>query len=540
MFMLRRLHRFSREEDDLTRMGILGLCLSILACGQAVASEGAGTGEVRVGVVSFGYSDSDARWVSNKLFDELKSEFEDAAGYVFVPRGDLEDAVCDLGFSTSDFQYGIPPDIACQAAQMADADLVVYGFVSNTGGGLFSVSWNIGIVQSGNTVTPPPSQVQKNGDMVAQLAAQMVASIGQEVGARAQNSLDMAEYHMSIENWPMAISSLRQALAVDASLLEARLMLAAIYMKADVDSVDRAAEIYEGVLLDHPGSSQALSGLGSVHMRRDQPEQARIYFDQAIQADPDNAAAYVGLASAYSAMGMIQEAVNSFESALAQNPQNLQARYALGLLYAELGDWSSAIPHLETVLQSHPEFTNLRLKLVSAYSETGRHSEAADNARIVLEEQPDNTQLALFTAQLEARAGRSTDAVNRLEGIISATGDRQAYMMLATIYRDNGQYGSMQQVFTRLRSAYPNDPVANYMVGAFYYQSGTRKAQVSELVEANIPTWEAAVQELNSAISYLNQVSGYRSGQAQEMVTAARNAIALCEEKIDRVRRYSE
>ena len=98
----------------------------------------------------------------------------------------------------------------------------------------------------------------------------------------------------------------------------------------------------------------------------------------------------------------------------------------------------------------------------------------------------------------------------------------------------------MQNVFSRLKSAYPNDPIANYMMGAFYYSSGTQKAQVSELIIENVPTWETAISELNTAISYLNQVTGYRTSQAQNMVSAALNAISLCEEKIDRVERYSQ
>ncbi|MDM7993952.1 MAG: tetratricopeptide repeat protein [Candidatus Fermentibacter sp.] len=520
------------------RISFIGLCLPLLACSQAIASDA--SGETSVAVAPFGYGDSDGRWISDKLLDNLESEIGAASGYTFISGGDFEDAASDLGFSSSDFQYGIPPDIACQAASAAGADLVVYGFVSNAGAGNYTVSWNIGIVGSGSTVTPQPSTVIKNGDAVSTLAGQMVASISQEVGQRAQNSLDMAEYHISTENWPMAITSLKQALSVDPALLDANILLASIYMKAEVDSVDRAGEIYGTILAADPANSEALAGLGQISLRNDLPEQARTYFEQAIEADPDNASAYVGLASAFNAMGMIDEAVNSFESALAQNPQNLQARYALGLLYEQLGDYEAAIPHLEGVLAAHPEFANLRLKLVSAYSETGRHAEAADNAILVLEEQPDNMQLALYTAQLEAAAGRSSSAISRLESIISSSGDRQAYMMLATIYRDGGQYGSMQQVFSRLHSAYPNDPVANYMVGAFYYQSGTRQAQVSELVASNIPVWEEAVQNLGTAVSYLNQVTGYRSGQAQEMVAAAQNAIALCEEKIDRVRRYSE
>jgi len=536
---MNEVYRFIKE-DILTRLGLFGFCLSALACGQAVASPGGTDGPVNVAVVPFGYGDSDSRWISGKLYDAIESELNESADYAFVDRGDLEDAFSDLGFNPSDFQYGVPPDIACSAAGAVQADLVVYGFVSPSGEGPYQVSWNIGVVASGSTVTPQPSTVIRDNAQVSALADAMVRSIQEQVGQRAQNALNMAEYHMSVENWPMAIASLKQALQVDPGLVQARLDLAGIYMRSDIDSLDRAQVIYEEILASDANNSDALAGIGQVLLARDNAPEAKDYFDRAIAANPDNASAYVGLATAYTSMGMVDEAVASFESAVAQNPQNLQARYALGLLYMQLGDNEAAIPNIESVLASNPSFTNLRLKLVSAYSEVGRHADAADNAIIVLAEQPDNTQLAIYTAQLEARAGRTTDAVNRLESVISSTGDRQAYMLLATVYRDSGQYGTMQQVFSRLRSAYPNDPVANYMVGAFYYQAGSRGAQVSELVVANIPIWEEAIQNLQSAVSYLSQVSGYRSGQAQEMVTAATNAIALCEEKIDRVRRYSE
>jgi tetratricopeptide (TPR) repeat protein len=520
---------------------VIGFCLAALACSQAVASTGGGTdGPVSVAVIPFGYSDSDARWISGKLFDALEDQIGGSDEYSFIDRGDVEDALSAQGFSISDTQYGVPPDIACDAAAAASADLIVFGLVTSSGAGGYQVIWNIGVASSGNTVTPAPLPALKNSDSVNAAASQMVQSIGTEVAARAQNALQMAEYHMSVENWPMAIASLRQALQVDPGLIEASLDLASIYMKSDVDSLDRASEIYTGILADDSQNSTALAGMGQIMLLQDRPEDAKTYFDQAIAINPDNAQAYVGLAAAYSAMGMLDQAVTSFENALAQNPQNLQARYALGLLYVELGQYEMAIPHLEQVLAVHPEFTNLRLKLAAAYSDVGRNGDAADAAVAVLETDPENTQLALYTAQLEARAGRTGDAVSRLEGIISRTGDRQAYMMLATVYRDSGQYGSMQQVFSRLRSAYPDDPVANYMVGAFYYQSGTRKAQTSELIQANIPVWEDAIQDLTTAISYLGQVTGYRSSQAQEMIGAASNAISLCEEKIDRVRRYSE
>lgn len=521
----------------MVKLVVTGLCTVLLACGTAIASEDGAT--TMIGLIPFGFSDSDSKWISEKLYDSLEDEIEESLDYGLIDEDDLEDAFEDLGFDPDDFEYGVPPDFVADAGAAMGADLIIFGFVV-PGGEQYSVMWNIAVIASSNVVTPAPSMVVKNTGPVQELAGDIIEAIGTEVGQRAQESLNMARYHASVENWGMAIMSFRQALSVDPGLLDARMELAAIYLESDVDSMGRAREIFEDVLLTDPDNTLALSGIGSVLLAEGDAESAKDYFESAIDSDPDNSAAYIGLASAYSSLGMLEEAVSSFENALVQNPDNLQARYALGLLFVELEDFDSAIPHLETILEVRPEFTNLRLKLISALGKVGRYSDAADNAVILLETESDNYDLVLYTAQMEAYAGRTTDAVNRLEGLISSTGNRQAYILLATLYRDSGQRGAMQTVFARLKSAYPNDPVANYMMGAFYYSSGTQKAQVSDLEPCNVPVWEDAINELNASIVYLNQVTGYRSSQAQNMVSAARNAIQLCEDKIDIVERYSE
>ena len=514
---------------------LLGACLMVMACGTSIAAEAEDA--VSIAIVPFGFGDADSRWISEKLVDELGDSLEDDESYAYILQDDLEDAFDDLGYS--DLQHGIPPDAVCDAGVCLNADLIIYGFVNPVGGGTFQVSWTIAVIASSNNITPTPQMIEKSNEAVAGLAEQIIQSIDQEIGQRAEEALAMAEYQIGIENWPMAIMSLKNAISTDPTLLDARLQLADIYLKSSVDSVGRAEEIYQGLLDEDPQHSRALSGMGEVMLSREMYEEARDYFQSAIEADPDNASAYLGQASALQAMGQVDQAVQSFETALASNPDNLQARYALGLLYFDLENYESAIPHLLEILSYRPEWNNLRRKLITSYSEVGRYGEAADQASVLLEQRPDDDGLILYTAQLEARAGRTTDAINRLEGLIGRTASRDAYILLATIYRDIGNRSAMQNVFSRLKSAYPSDPVANYMMGAFYYQSGTQKAQVSDLVPENLPTWRSAIQDLSTAIGYLNQVTGYRAERAGNMVVAAGNAISLCEEKIDRVERYS-
>jgi tetratricopeptide (TPR) repeat protein len=514
---------------------LIGGCLMALACGTSIAAEAEDA--VSIAVVPFGFGNSDSRWISNKLADELADRLEEDEDYAYVPRDDLEDAFEELGYD--DLQHGVPPDAVCEAGSCVNAELVIYGFVNPVGGGSFQVSYTIAVIASGNNINPSPQMTQKSNEAVAVLAEQIIDSIDREIGQRAQESLNQALYQIDIENWPMAIMNLKSAISTDPSLMEARLRLADIYLRSEVDSVSRAEEVYQEILQEDQENSRALAGMGEVMLARGNYEEAKDYFQQAIDINPDNATAYLGQAQAFQALGQVDQAVETFETALAGNPDNLQARYALGLLYFDLENYEAAIPHLTEILQVKPEWNNLRRKLITSYTELGQYGEAADQAQVLLQQDPDDTDLVLYTARLEARAGRTTSAINRLEDLIGRTASRDAYIMLATIYRDIGNRGAMQNVFSRLKSAYPRDPVANYMMGAFYYASGTQKAQVSDLVPDNVPVWQSAIQDLNTAIGYLNQVTGYRADRAANMAEAARNAISLCEEKIDRVERYS-
>ncbi len=513
------------------------VCLTLLACGIAVASE---DGEAaRVGVVPFGYSGSDARWISDKLYDSLKDILEDSSEYSFISKGDIEDAFEDLGFNPSDFEYGVPPDFVADAGVALGAEMILYGNIAPYGEE-FQVFWNVSIPASGNTINADPVTVPKNTDPVKNLAESMISELSELVGGRTRQALDQAAFSIQMQNWSMAIMFLNQALSVDPSLLEARFQLAEIYLEADVDSVDRALEVYEGILAEDAANADALTGIGKVYLAQNDAAAAKTYFENAVDIDPENADAYLGLAEAYQALGELDQAIVSFETALESNPDNLSIKFPLCLLYFQTEDFSRAIPYMEEVLTLNAGMSGLRQRLIQSYIEIGDYGNAADHAVIYLESDPDNAQKILYTAQVESWAGRTSAAVSRLESLVSSTGSREAYILLASIYRDSGQWGSMQNIFSRLSSAYPNDPLANYMMGAFYYQSGSTKARISELVAENIPVWQGAINDLNTAVSYLSQVSGYRASSAQSMIQAASNSISLCEEKIDRVERYSQ
>ena len=103
----------------------------VTACSTAVAS-GTG-GSTTVGVIPFGSSDDNSRWISEKLQDFLRSTLEEHSEYNVVAARDLNRAFEDAGFDPSGFRYGVPPEFIPLAGNALGADLMIFVFVAPTG-----------------------------------------------------------------------------------------------------------------------------------------------------------------------------------------------------------------------------------------------------------------------------------------------------------------------------------------------------------------------------------------------------------------------
>jgi len=131
---------------------VLLLSISLmLACSTALAegSEDA----TAVGIIPFGYSDDNSRWISDKLNDFLLDNLEASSEFSIISENDLKDAFEDIGFDTNQFRYGVPPDMIGEAGTGMGADLIIFGFVVPGGGEQYQVMWNVVVVSSNNTIT---------------------------------------------------------------------------------------------------------------------------------------------------------------------------------------------------------------------------------------------------------------------------------------------------------------------------------------------------------------------------------------------------
>lgn len=195
-----------------------------------------------------------------------------------------------------------------------------------------------------------------------------------------------------------AISSMREALAIEPEYVPARMRLAELLMNA-----------------------------GDLEASRGQ-------YDALVREFPDLALAHYGLGRLADARGDAAAAAAHYERALAGAPQFGTAHYALALAYRDAGDVDRARPHLEAYSRlgsRRPTLPDRWLNQVRALRSTAR-------------------DLIVEGSQLE-RAGRIEEAIARhLQALQADPAAAQAHVNLIALY---GRTGAMAKAEANYRAA---------------------------------------------------------------------------------------
>ena len=105
--------------------------------------------------------------------------------------------------------------------------------------------------------------------------------------------------------------------------------------------LEEAQRDYIRLLRDDPRNTDALLGLASIALRKEQPDQALSYFQKILESDPNDAAAQAGIVNL---RGQNDPALaeSRLKTALSSQPESGPLHFALGNLYARQQRWSEA------------------------------------------------------------------------------------------------------------------------------------------------------------------------------------------------------
>jgi tetratricopeptide (TPR) repeat protein len=264
------------------------------------------------------------------------------------------------------------------------------------------------------------------------------------------------------------------------------LLFAAATFQRNKDWKDNVS-LYNATLGVYPEAVVFRINLGQIYIEKNQDEQARPHFEQALahlqntiyfHPPKEDARAYVNLATIAGRAREFDQARQYLEKALQIDADNAPAHAYLGdMIMASKGDYDAALPHLKKAIELNPSNDVAQDYMGVALFNLARYEEAAEYFQTALSINPANkdarehfkayTSLGLNAAQ----SGRLDEAKRYLEmGLSADPNDGRAHAYLAGVLLESEKnYEAAIAHLTKAIELEPsNDTAYDYMGSALF------------------------------------------------------------------------
>ena len=213
------------------------------------------------------------------------------------------------------------------------------------------------------------------------------------------------------ENYVLAERSLKHALAIEPTIVNARLQM--VYVDLHHGDKDKAHARVEELLAECPDDPSVLFVAAMVHRLDGLYERALALYDRLLVVNPkDVVLVAINKARIFTHEGRFEEAVAEIESGRATEPEHPLLKTFLAVALFNRGMVDDAQSLIEDVLRQNPHFEGVLPLLGWCLSARGQHEQAralvTDRVREVATADPD---IALWLASFYAMEGMNDDAV---------------------------------------------------------------------------------------------------------------------------------
>jgi len=156
----------------------------------------------------------------------------------------------------------------------------------------------------------------------------------------------LGQLWMMAKDIGQAETAFKKAIALDNSLLDSYMNVAALYLRTD--KVDQAIQEYDAALAKNPKLLSAHVVLGMIHEQRKEYEKAKGRYEEALKIDPKFAPAANNLAWILSEQGGdIDAALSYAQTAREQRPEDSHIADTLGWIYYKKNAYLKAVTLLK-------------------------------------------------------------------------------------------------------------------------------------------------------------------------------------------------
>lgn len=220
--------------------------------------------------------------------------------------------------------------------------------------------------------------------------------------------------------------------------------------------------------LEHAGKARQLAAddpailtlLGNIYRKKDQPEDALNYFDQALSLKPEHVTAIYGKALTCSALELNDEALSLLERALRLRPDSADIQYARALTLLNLGDYEKAEQNLTELLTKSPLYLEAHRTLNEIYWQRGKQAAFGESYRQIPHNQRSDIRVAIAQVEDLLAAKRLDEAAQHLDSGWKASTDPRISFLRGRIAEERGNSSEALPLYERAFTGYPELSVA--------------------------------------------------------------------------------
>jgi arylsulfatase A-like enzyme/Tfp pilus assembly protein PilF len=228
-----------------------------------------------------------------------------------------------------------------------------------------------------------------------------------------------AGHYASRREFDRAEEMLREAVAIDAFHLQARLRLTELL--ETTGRLEDAAEVIEDLLKANPGQPEALAALGRVRLV--DPAAARPYLEEAVRLNPGRFEPLFNLGLCQLKLGQPEKGEASLRRALDLRPGHPLCRNNLAIALTMQGRLDEAENELRALIAEKSDFVDAYNNLALVLIRANRSADAEKTARRALELEPGRLDASLTLAEIlhkQARYAEETALLASLAEVASS------------------------------------------------------------------------------------------------------------------------
>ena len=240
------------------------------------------------------------------------------------------------------------------------------------------------------------------------------ASVSNTPQARTQ----LAVERLSLGQTDQAVKDLDSAIEMDPKATDSRVLLIVTYLRTGkLDDAENAAKSLQADVPDSPIPDNLLGGISIARGNRDD---ARKYFESAVQKKGDFIPAMLNIAKLDVAEGKLDDAVKQYTTILGQNANNTDVMIALAELAVRRQQPAEAESWLTKAIAVKSDAVLPRIALINFHLSQKDLGKAMTAARELRQVAPSNSDAIDAMGRVQMASGDAANAVDTYRSLVSA------------------------------------------------------------------------------------------------------------------------